>query len=83
MPENKLYLLSKCVERLYAEKLFYDGILHFGYPYIWIEKGKNGFEAVFVLDAGEWTKYTNMTYDTGGGDKAADYRGGLKILGEL
>ena len=42
MPENKLYLLSKCVERRYAEKLFYDGILHFGYPYVWIEKAKEG-----------------------------------------
>lgn len=40
MPENKLYLLSKCVERRYAEKLFYDGILHFGYPSVWIEKAK-------------------------------------------
>lgn len=40
MPENKLFLLSKCVERRYAEKLFYDGILHFRYPSEWIEMAK-------------------------------------------
>lgn len=38
--ENKIYLLSKCVERRFAEKLFYDGVLHFGYPREWIEKAK-------------------------------------------
>lgn len=35
MPENKIHLLSKCVERRFAEKLFYEGILHFGYPGEW------------------------------------------------
>lgn len=42
MAENKIYLLSKCVERRFAEMLFYDGILHFGYPSKWIEEGRNG-----------------------------------------
>ena len=40
--ENKIYLLSKCVERRFAEMLFYEGILHFGYPSKWIEEGKKG-----------------------------------------
>ena len=42
MPENEIHLLSKCVERRYAEMLFYEGVLHFGYPSKWIEEGKNG-----------------------------------------
>ena len=42
MPENKIYLLSKCVERRFAEMLFYEGIIHFGYPSRWIEEGMTG-----------------------------------------
>lgn len=42
MPENKIFLLSKCVERRFAEMLFYDGILHFGYPSNWIKKAEEG-----------------------------------------
>ena len=42
MLENKIHLLSKCVERRYAEMLFYEGVLHFGYPSRWIEEGKKG-----------------------------------------
>ncbi|MBP5505210.1 MAG: hypothetical protein J6X89_03815 [Bacteroidales bacterium] len=42
MPENEIPLLSKCVERRYAEMLFYEGVLHFGYPSKWIEEGRNG-----------------------------------------
>ena len=42
MPENKIHLLSKCVEGRYAEMLFYEGVLHFGYPSRWIEEGKKG-----------------------------------------
>lgn len=40
MPENKIFLLGKCVERRFAEMLFYDGILHFGYPSNWIKKAE-------------------------------------------
>ena len=43
MLESKILLLSKCVEqRRYAEMLFYDGILHFGYPSEWIKKAEEG-----------------------------------------
>ena len=43
MSENKILLLSKCVERRrYAEMLFYEGILHFGYPREWIKKAEEG-----------------------------------------
>lgn len=42
MPENKILLLSKCVERRFAEMLFYDGVLHFGYPSEWIKKAEEG-----------------------------------------
>lgn len=42
MPENKIHLFSKCVERRYAEMLFYDGVLHFGYPSEWIKKAEEG-----------------------------------------
>ena len=42
MPKNKILLLSKCVERRFAEKLFYEGILHFGYPSEWIKKAEEG-----------------------------------------
>ena len=35
MLESKIFLLSKCVERRFAEMLFYEGILHFGYPGEW------------------------------------------------
>lgn len=42
MPENKIHLFSKCVERRFAEMLFYDGILHFGYPSEWIKKAEEG-----------------------------------------
>lgn len=42
MSENKISLLSKCVERRYAEMMFYEGVLHFGYPSRWIEEGKKG-----------------------------------------
>lgn len=42
MPENKILLLSKCVERRYAEMLFYEGVLHFGYPSEWIKKAEEG-----------------------------------------
>ena len=42
MLENKIHLLSKCVERRFAEKLFYEGVLHFGYPSEWIKKAEEG-----------------------------------------
>lgn len=42
MPGNKIFLLSKCVELRFAEMLFYDGILHFGYPSNWIKKAEEG-----------------------------------------
>lgn len=42
MPGNKIHLFSKCVERRYAEMLFYDGVLHFGYPSEWIKKAEEG-----------------------------------------
>ena len=42
MSENKLVLLSKCVERRFAEKLFYEGVLHFSIPSEWIKKAKEG-----------------------------------------
>ena len=42
MLESKIFLLSKCVERRFAEMLFYDGILHFGYPSEWIKKAEEG-----------------------------------------
>lgn len=42
MQGNKIILLSKCVEREFAETLFYDGVLHFDYPSKWIEKGEKG-----------------------------------------
>ena len=56
MPENNLILLSKCVEREFAETLFYDGVLHFDYPSKCIEKGEKG-------NVGQWDAlegvYTN------------------------
>ena len=40
--ESRIYLLSRCVEREFAEQMFYKGILHFGYPAKWIEEAKKG-----------------------------------------
>lgn len=40
--DTKIYLLSRCVERKYAELMFYKGILHFSQPAKWIEEAKKG-----------------------------------------
>lgn len=40
--ESQIYLLSRCVEREFAELMFYKGILHFGYPAKWIDEAKKG-----------------------------------------
>lgn len=40
--KNNIYLLSRCVEREFAELMFYKGILHFGYPAKWIDEAKKG-----------------------------------------
>jgi len=40
--EPHIYLLSRCVEREFAELMFYNGILHFSYPNKWIEEAKKG-----------------------------------------
>lgn len=55
MPENKIHLLSKCVERRFAEMLFYDGILHFGYPSEWIKKAEEGYVGQGDLLEGVYT----------------------------
>lgn len=38
----EIYLLCRCIERKYAEKLFDDGILHFSYPKKWIDEARKG-----------------------------------------
>ena len=37
-----LYLLCHGTKREYAERLLYQGILHFSYPSKWIDDGKKG-----------------------------------------
>lgn len=63
MPENKILLLSKCVERRFAEMLFYDGVLHFGYPSEWIKKAEEGnvgqgdlLEGVYTNEITPWKR---------------------------
>lgn len=40
--DTRIYLLSRCVELKYAERLLYQGSLFFSYPIKWIKEGQKG-----------------------------------------